>query len=850
MRGLCARQAGAAAIMAAGMALAWAPLLAVAAPAGASLKHRPFTVSDLLKIERLGPAAITPDHAHLVAQIEGAAEEAGRFDSDGFTTPYTGRIRVAALSPPYQTFDIRHPDAGLGLTGGPVSPDGRQLLLQGFREGRWASALGDLRDGSLKWIDLAIDLPVLGRSAQWTSPETFVAISLPPGGAPAYVEAIQLPKRRLGELWEQAAAGGASYHLVGAGPGLTPWPRPRPGGLVQVDVTRGSVQPLAEGTFLDIEVSPDSRWVAALEAGEVVQPQATDRIDVASRGRRHGLIIVDLKTGASWRPLPDADVQPLKLSWSPSGIQLMVLAQAPNQAPKLWMIAPERRTRRSAELGGLALATDHVGAGFLIAKTAWLGESPVLGVRHPEQDGVSWVQIGQAGLTDLSRAFPKAATDIIAADGETITFIGPDGLILLNVNGGVSLLAGPPMRPINPPGLGMGFRLEMTPSASAPLLQGPRDVYQLTQGRLVRVAATPSQASIVAASSAIITRVRDTRGVSTIQLRAAGRVVSLFSLNPHLATTTPVEVQPVTYRGEDGRRLTSWYMSPAGRKGSKATPLIVLPYPGASYPWLPPNLRADAWAPTPHARLLSAAGYGVLVPALPLRSSAGEPAEHITSQLEDAVDAALAKELADPKRVALWGHSFGGYGALIAAGQSDRFKAVVAQAAKTDLTAGWGALSPVGRLAPEGGPAMLSSIGWTESGQGGLGAPPWAAPERYHRNSPLLLADAIETPVLLIHGDHDFVPLPQAEALFAALYRQGKPTALMTLFGEGHLPSSPANIRAIYEVTLEWLQAQGMATDQVRRCEVLHAEQRIRCLHRHTPPTAEHNAWPAATPTS
>ena len=829
MGGLCARQAGAAPIMAVGVALIWSLLPAVAASAGAPSTDRPFTVSDLLKIEQLGPAAITSDHTQLVAQIEGAAETAGRFDSDGFATPYTGRIRVAALSAPYQTFDIRHPDAGLGLVGGPVSPDGRQILLQGFREGRWASALGDLRDGSLSWIELAIDLPVLGRSAQWTSPETFVAISLPPGAAPAYVEAIPLPKRRLGELWEQAASGRESYRLVGVGPGLASWPSPRPGGLVQVDAMRGAVRPLAEGVFLDIEASPNGRWVAALEASEVVQPDVTERIDVASRGRRHALVVVDLRTGASWRPLPGMDVLPLKLSWSPSGAQLMVLAQAPDKAPNLWVITPDTRTLRTADLGATTLATDRLGAGFLIAKTAWLGESPVVGVRRPERDGVSWVEIGQAGLRDLSQGFPKAATDIIAADGETITFIGPDGLILVNVDGDLLVPAGPRLRPINPPRLGEGLRFEITPSASVPLLQGPSHVHRLTQGHLVRAAATPPQASIVVASSAIVTRARDARGVSTIALSAEGRFVPLFSLNQHLATTIPMEVHPVAHHGEGGRRLTSWYLSPAGRKASEATPLIVLPYPGASYPSPPPSLRADAWAPTPHARLLSAAGYGVLIPALPTRSTAGEPAQHITSQLEAAVDAALGKNLADPQRVALWGHSFGGYGALIAASQSDRFRAVVAQAAKTDLTAGWGALTPFGRLAPETGPAMLSSIGWTESGQGGLGAPPWAAPERYQRNSPLFRADAIETPVLLIHGDHDFVPLPQAEALFAALYRQGKPAALMTLFGEGHLPSSPANIKAIYDVVLEWLQAQGMAAERVHICPSSHAGQPASC---------------------
>ena len=62
-------------------------------------------------------------------------------------------------------------------------------------------------------------------------------------------------------------------------------------------------------------------------------------------------------------------------------------------------------------------------------------------------------------------------------------------------------------------------------------------------------------------------------------------------------------------------------------------------------------------------------------------------------------------------------------------------------------------------------------------------------------------------PVLLIHGDGDFVRLSQAQEMFSALYRLGKDAQLLTAYGEGHVISSPANRQAVTSHTLAWLQS-------------------------------------------
>ncbi len=91
-----------------------------------------------------------------------------------------------------------------------------------------------------------------------------------------------------------------------------------------------------------------------------------------------------------------------------------------------------------------------------------------------------------------------------------------------------------------------------------------------------------------------------------------------------------------------------------------------------------------------------------------------------------------------------------------------------------------------------------------ESGQHRLGAPPWKDPQRYIRNSPLFYADRVETPLLIIQGDMDYVPLQQGEQFFSALYRQGKRARFVRYWGEGHVLEGPPNIRDMWEQIFAW----------------------------------------------
>jgi dipeptidyl aminopeptidase/acylaminoacyl peptidase len=98
----------------------------------------------------------------------------------------------------------------------------------------------------------------------------------------------------------------------------------------------------------------------------------------------------------------------------------------------------------------------------------------------------------------------------------------------------------------------------------------------------------------------------------------------------------------------------------------------------------------------------------------------------------------------------------------------------------------------------------LRNPGILEGGQVRLGGPPWHDYWRYLRNSPILYVDRVNTPLMMIHGDLDFIALSQAEEFFTALYRQGKPARLVRYWGEDHIISSPANVADSWDRILQW----------------------------------------------
>jgi prolyl oligopeptidase len=68
-------------------------------------------------------------------------------------------------------------------------------------------------------------------------------------------------------------------------------------------------------------------------------------------------------------------------------------------------------------------------------------------------------------------------------------------------------------------------------------------------------------------------------------------------------------------------------------------------------------------------------------------------------------------------------------------------------------------------------------------------------------------AKRARTPLLIQHGEADnTAPIAAAYELYRALKDNGVPTRMVVFPGMGHVPNSPAQVKAIQEQNLEWFE--------------------------------------------
>lgn len=131
-----------------------------------------------------------------------------------------------------------------------------------------------------------------------------------------------------------------------------------------------------------------------------------------------------------------------------------------------------------------------------------------------------------------------------------------------------------------------------------------------------------------------------------------------------------------------------------------------------------------------------------------------------------------------PRSPGLIGHSFGGYETDFIISQTGIFAAAVAGSAITDISSyylsiNWGTGRPTMNYFQNDHFKMVQS--------------PYEIPEIYNRNSPILHADKINTPLLSYTGNKDeHVPWHQSVELYLAMRRLGKKHIMLLYAGEGH----------------------------------------------------------------
>lgn len=270
----------------------------------------------------------------------------------------------------------------------------------------------------------------------------------------------------------------------------------------------------------------------------------------------------------------------------------------------------------------------------------------------------------------------------------------------------------------------------------------------------------------------------------------------IYSTNATMSTSkkltnTAAEIEPFAYT--EGRVLVDYYndkKDKAQPKGEKLQGTIYLPagyQKGKAYPTVVyiyerltqgtntfgrPSVPGTGF----NRAFYLSSGYAVFEPDI--KYYVNDPGMSAVWALVPAVKAAIATGIVDPTRVALHGHSWGGYQTAFTITQTNIFKAAAAGAPLTDM------ISMYALIYKNSGGTNGAIF---EASQGRFTSGPWDNWEAYTRNSPVAFAKNVKTPLLMLHNDTDgAVDFTQGIEYFNTLRRLDKPVWLVEYPGENH----------------------------------------------------------------
>jgi dipeptidyl aminopeptidase/acylaminoacyl peptidase len=264
---------------------------------------------------------------------------------------------------------------------------------------------------------------------------------------------------------------------------------------------------------------------------------------------------------------------------------------------------------------------------------------------------------------------------------------------------------------------------------------------------------------------------------------------------PEIDRQAMLPMQVVRYRSHDGLEIPAYLTLPAG--GGRDLPAVVLVHGG-------PLVR-DRWAWNAEVQMLASRGYAVLQPQFRGSVGFGKSFEHAGYRqwgraMQDDVSAGAewlaAQGIADPRRICIYGASYGGYAALWALARTPAlFRCGASFAGVSDLGLMFLARSDVNRT-ELGRLYQRRTIGDHE-----------ADAKRLAEVSPLLHAERFVAPVLLGHGDKDErVPIVHSQNMLSALQAHGKSVEWIELKGEAHGIGHPANRERFYGALFRFLE--------------------------------------------
>ncbi|MEM9379203.1 MAG: prolyl oligopeptidase family serine peptidase [Planctomycetota bacterium] len=260
--------------------------------------------------------------------------------------------------------------------------------------------------------------------------------------------------------------------------------------------------------------------------------------------------------------------------------------------------------------------------------------------------------------------------------------------------------------------------------------------------------------------------------------------VRLTDANPQAREFAWGTARPHRWRSMAGEELEGTLYLPEDHDPAEPLPLLVYFYERNAE-----NLHRH-YSPIPHRSIVrfplyTSKGYAVFVPDIVYRE--GEPGPSAFDCVVPGVLDLVERGIADPDRIGVQGHSWGGYQIAYLVTRTDLFTCAISGAPVSNMTSAYGGIR---------WRTGLSRQFQYERTQSRIGGTLWERTSRYIENSPLFFADRVSTPLLILHNDGDgAVPWEQGIEFFVALRRLGRPVWLLNYAGEKHGLTKYAHMR-------------------------------------------------------
>lgn len=234
----------------------------------------------------------------------------------------------------------------------------------------------------------------------------------------------------------------------------------------------------------------------------------------------------------------------------------------------------------------------------------------------------------------------------------------------------------------------------------------------------------------------------------------------------------------VSWRNTDGIPIQGVLYKPAGFDPARKYPLVVFIYERLSqhlFVYKPPEPTAEI-----NRTIYVSNDYLVFEPDIQYKI--GSPGRSALECVEGGVRSLIARGIVDTKAIGLQGISWGGYEATYIVSHSKLFTAAVLDSPITDI------VSDYGEFAYD---EWTPRLGGYEFLQNRIGVSLWQDPNEYIANSPIMAANRITVPILMMANDGDgTVSWTQGLELYVALRRLKREVYLVDYHGDQHQPGA------------------------------------------------------------